>query len=354
MKELLVQAKQAAGVAGDKVSGVRDSIFHRLDTADGHIGRAYKYPRLVSDWLAAKDWVTPNRITALTGAIGTVGSAISAEPAEFSRILKERSNGSVDISEKNLKLLGLLGVAIGYAGDGLDGSVAKAKEELGREGYTKLGRVLDGFFDKMLENAGPLAILHFASESKMEKPSWFLYTYFSNLTTLIRSVGVAHGIDIDKTGSGSRGDIEGAFLFGHAVSSPFIMKREKMGSEDPFWRGKGSHGTIMTAMRMRSAWNRWNVILQSGNTEAIEQVKKEFIEFTALNIAGYAIGEAIGIGGSNGQFAFGLAKTIDTIAKEPKAYGEGLRPVMKRNAGDVFDRVTQLAVRKISHLRHAA
>ncbi len=349
MKEQILQAKQ---VVGDKVSGVRDSVFHRLDSSHGHIGRAYKYPRIVSDWLGTKDWVTPNRITALTGAIGAVGSAISAEPAEFSRILNERSEGTLTISEKNLKRLGMVATLIGYAGDGLDGAVANAKEELGLEGYTKLGRVLDGLFDKLLENAGPQAILHFASESKMEKPSWFLYSYFSNLSTLIRSVGVAYGIDIEKAGSGSRGDIEGAFLIGHGVSYPLVGRIGKMDFSS--WRGKGSHGTIMTAMRMRSAWNRWNVILQSGNTEAIEQVKRDVMEFTALNIAGYAIGEAIGIGGSNGQFAFGLAKTIDTIAKEPKAYGEGLRPVLKRSAGDVFDRVRQQAVEKITHLRHAA
>jgi len=303
---------------GDRISNVRKSINERLVQSGGHIGRSQTHARDLSDFLASKEYITPNRITVMGGVIGSIGAALAAEPREFSYTISKVTKGKLNISERQLKRLGLAAALLGYGADAMDGAVAQAKEERGETGYTRVGRLLDGVSDKVLENAGPLAILHFPSESKTEKPGWALYGYFSNLSTLIRSVGVEHGIGVEKTGSGSRGDIESVFGVGHMISTPFI------GERDHFWRGRGSHGAILTAMRMRSAWTRWNRIMNSGNTDAIENLKKDVIEFTLLNIAGYNLGKLSGVGGTNGQFIFGLAKTMDVVSGEKNAFGKRL------------------------------
>jgi phosphatidylglycerophosphate synthase len=324
--------------AKERIDHLREDVSERLGQNEGHIALAFGPTRAVAEFLAEKKHITPNLITITGGIAGALGASVAAEPGEYARGI-ERITGK-EVSENKLKLAGFIcAVVLGYGADALDGSVAELKERMGEKGYTKLGRLLDGFFDKLIENAGVLSIMFAPSESKTEKPGWSLYPYFSQLATLIRSSALANGLDMDeKSGSGSRGDIELVFGVGHAVSSPLT------------WRGKGSHGLILTLIRGKSAMDRWKTVEGFDDTEVENNVLKDVVDLTLLHAAGYTIGKKAGIGGSTGEYFLGIFKLVDTMAREPDVYGRGLgqlatekaqRVVDKFNSGEVFNRQNQ-------------
>lgn len=301
-------------------TNICDGIDQKIKENDGHIGLVFEYPKRAVSFLASKDNITANRITVAGGVIGEIGGRLVAEPIEYARVINEVTKGRIDISPRDLKRLGFIGTLVGYAADGTDGAIAHAKEMLGKEGSTRFGRVLDGFFDKKFEIGGVLSILKFIAESRTEKPGWFFYSYFSNLSTMIRSVGTAYDIKIDSSKK-SHFMTKAVFSIGHMISEPSLVPNKYA------WRGKGSHGAILTAMKICSTWQRWNSVMKSGNEEAIARLKKDFSEFNKLNFLGFGLGDLVGIGGSAGQAAFALAKVTDVMGREPDVYGKELHKV---------------------------
>lgn len=289
------------------------------DPKSGHVGYEIDQIKRPAEWIAQNlDWLTPNLITVIGGTVGAIGGALSAEPDEFSKLISEKTNGRVKIHPLIVKALGLMvgKVLAGYGSDGLDGTVAQAREDIGKKGKTKIGRVLDGFFDKVNENAGALAIEHFPAESKFEKPAWFLLPYVTVLTTMVRSVAVKHGVDIEKVGSTTRGGVEVWAIVGDLVAELARLQVEWKGDKTRMgWRGKGTHGVSSTAIRLTDVYKRINKVRMSGDQDLISQVERDIDELNKLAVLGYAIG------GSKLQFGFMMAKLVDVIAEEPNAYG---------------------------------
>lgn len=230
-------------------------------------GRHYalEYPLFAkpAEVLAKKG--VPADVVTLFGAVaGVTGSYLVMYPGQVREKIVEFSSGRITPSINQVRAAGTIVLGISYTCDLLDG--AMAAKSVG--GETKHGRVLDGIINKIVDIAPAVFELEKA-RSGDTKLTWFSYQVLAPVSTIVRSIGLRHDVEIAKTGLNAR-----------VGRLPLLIASMMCESK------RNLLGKLLIGQILADTIQRYNQIARAGNEDALEEVHRELLKyFTAVLLA---------------------------------------------------------------------
>lgn len=203
-------------------------------------------------------------ITGLGAALGVAGSYLLTSPEDAINKMRFLTHDKVIPTKLQVRVAGGVALGLSYFCDILDGDVARKSAK----GPTKYGTVFDGVVDKTVDTSPALFLLS-SAKTLDERLTWLAYMGLAPISSGIRSTGIAHDIPIPKTGLGAR-----------------IGRIPVMVSALLFKNKRTALGKVLVLQLVADSIHRYKQIVDSGNTEAVDEVNSNLAQHLGLFILG--------------------------------------------------------------------